>query len=146
MDRRDGKDLASRREVDAGSTGAHVVAVEHAATGGHVVVVARAKSGVVVVVGEIRLVDPHNGVPVASIRQRLLRPMLVASIRQRLPRDGGDRWRDARRLALRSTLHRAFGRCCRCRCHQREVHLVRDTVGRRLALSWSSCSCWCCCY
>jgi hypothetical protein len=109
-DGRDGKDLASRREVDAGSIGVpHVIAVEHAATGAHVAVGVRlrdAKSGVVAVAGEIRLADLRNGVP-----------MVVASIRQRLPRrlqrDGGERRRDVRRLGPRSTIRRAFDRCFR---------------------------------
>jgi hypothetical protein len=105
-DERDGKDLVSRREVDAGSIGAHVVAVVHAGTGAHVEVVVQeraSKSGVVVVVsGEIRLGDlVHNGAhPVeASIRQRLPR---------RLQRDDGGQRRGARRLDPRSTLHKAF--------------------------------------
>jgi hypothetical protein len=171
MDRRDGrggKDLVSRREVGAGSIGVpNVAEVVDAATGVHVEVAVRtrdAKSGVVVVVGEIRLVDLRNG-----------DPMVVASIRQRLPRrlqrdDGGRRRRDARRLvAPRSTIHTgAFDRCCRshcshcCRCYHpvvvdasparkelrgsgskwwREVHPVRDMVGRGLDFSWSCCYC-----
>jgi hypothetical protein len=115
MDRRDERVVAaSLREVDAGSIGVpHVVAVVDAATGvPHVAVVVRvraSKSGVVVVVEEIRWVDLRNGVPlvVASIRQRLPR---------RLQRDDGGRRRDARQLvAPRSTIHReAFeDRCYR---------------------------------
>lgn len=109
-DGRDVKDLASRQEVGAGSIGVpRVVAVVDAATGAHAAVVVRvraAKSVVAVVVGEIRLVDLRNGVP-----------MVVASIQQRPPRlqrDDGERRRDAQRLLVpRSTIHKAFDRCFR---------------------------------